>query len=237
MNVDNLISINMARKPGAIFGMFILIVLSACEKPAITNVASTDVFIKSMISGSDTLFAIAHAVYSYNRMSLVSVKSPDGDSIALPGNVDGGISIYKDPSLALGDYRKILPLVGTYTYYITYRDNSQQVLTNALGADYLLPNVIDSLTRSQDGSSVLLKWNKVDAAQFYQIRVTMGETEVIAAFLVPQAEKLGVELPYSSFSRFAPGPFTVELDALLYESTNYSQLQAMSNSYVSINLP
>lgn len=219
-----------------VLGILVLFGLLACEKATVTNVATADVFVKTIINKGDTLFGVAHSVFSYNKMSSVSVKSPSGDSIPLPGNVDGGISIFKDPSLTSEDYNKVLPLTGIYTYNVTFKDKTQQVYTNALGANFLLPAVIDSLVKSQDGLSVLLKWRKVEGAQFYQVRVTKGNSEIIPAELISQEAELKFELPISSFSRYSPGTFTIELDALLYESTNYSQLQALSISYGSITL-
>lgn len=217
-------------------GILVLVGFSTCEKATVTNVATADVFIKTLINEGDTLFGVAHSVFSYNKMSSVSVKSPGGDSIPLPGNADGGISIFKDPSLTSGDYNKVLPLTGIYTYIVTFKDKTQLVYTNALGANFLLPAVIDSLFKSQDGLSVLLKWRKVEGAQFYQVRVTKVNSEIIPAELISQEAELKFELPISSFSRYSPGTFTIELDALLYESTNYSQLQALSISYGSITL-
>lgn len=219
---------------GPVLGILVLFGLLACEKATVTNVATADVFIKTLINEGDTLFGVVHSVFSYNKMSSVSVTSPAGDSIPLPGNADGGISIYKDPSMTSGEYNKVLPLAGIYTYNVTFKDKTQQVYTNALGANFLLPAVIDSLVKSQDGLSVLLKWRKVEGAQFYQVRVTKGDSEIIPAELISPAAELRVELPISFFSHYLPGTFTIEVDALLCESTNYSQLQAFSVSYGSI---
>jgi hypothetical protein len=227
-----------ARIRQLISGLLILMTFCGCEQTTVTNVATADVFIKTIINEGDTLFGTAHSVVSFNRMSFVSVKSPAGDSIPLPGNVDGGISIYKNPSLSSDDYSKVLPLTGTYTYNVKFKDKSQQVFNNTLGADFLLPAVIDSLFKSSDGQSLVLKWSPVQGAQFYQIRVTTGNTEVIPAKLYSSTGgDEEVQFPIASFSQYMPGIFTFELDALLYESTNYLLLQAMSNSNGSISLP
>ena len=232
----------MDKIPGLILiNMLLLFGLSNCQQTTVTDVATADVFIKTIINQGDTLFGTAHSVFSYNRMSFVAVKPPNGDSIPLPGIVDGGISIFKDPSLALGDYKKVLPLAGTYTYDVTFKDKSQQTLTNALGADFILPAVIVSLVKSSDGLSVILNWNTVPGAQLYQIRVTKGTTEVIPAQLYSPAASssaiLEVQFPITSFSRYLPGTFTVELDALLYESADLLLIQAMSVTNWSIALP
>jgi len=219
-----------------VWGILILAGFSACEQTTVTNVATADAFIKTIINQVDTLFGVAHSVVSYNRILSASVKSPSGDSIALPGNADAGISIYKEPSVSSGDYSKSLPLAGTYTYDVTFKDKTKQVLNNTLGADFLLPAEIDSLGLATDGQSIVLKWNPVQGAQFYQIRVTIGNTEVIAAKLYSAEQGLEVQFPISYFSRYMPGTFTIELDGLLFESTTYSLLQAMSVSYGSITL-
>jgi hypothetical protein len=217
-------------------GVLLLTVFFSCEQATVTDVATADVFIKTIINQGDTLLGVAHSVFSYNRMASVSVKSPAGDSIQLSGNVDSGISIYKDPSLTSGDYRKTLPLTGIYTYDVTFKDKSMQVLNNTLGADFILPAVIDSLGLAADGQSVVLKWNPVQNAQFYQVRVTKGNNEVIPATLYSLAGGLEVQFPISSFSGYKPGTFTIELDALLFESTAYTLLRAMSITYGSITV-
>jgi len=220
-----------------IWSLLVLIAFTSCEQATVTNVATADVFIKTIIDQGDTLFGVAHSVVSYNRMSAASVKSPKGDSIPLPGITDGGISIFKEPSLTSGDYSKVPPLAGTYSYDVTFKDKSVQVLSNTLGADFLLPAVIDSLILSSDGQSIVLKWSPVNAAQYYQIRVTNGNTEVLPARLYPSSGTLEVQFPIGSFSRYMPGTFTFELDALLFESTDLSLLQAMGVSYSSLTLP
>jgi hypothetical protein len=111
-----------------------------------------------------------------------------------------------------------------------------QVLNNTLGADFILPAVIDSLGLAADGQSVVLKWNPVQNAQFYQVRVTKDNNEVIPATLYSLDGGLEVQFPISSFSGYKPGTFTIELDALLFESTAYTLLQAMSITYGSITL-
>jgi hypothetical protein len=209
-------------------GLLVLITFSRCEQTTVTDVASADAFIKTIVNQGDTLFGVAHSVFSYNGMTSVSVKSPDGDSIQLPGITGNGISIYKDPSLTAGDYSKTLPSDGVYKYDVTFRDKSTQALNNTLGADFILPAVIDSLGLSPDGQSVVLKWNPVQNAQFYQIRVTKGNAEVIPAKLYSPEGGLEVQFPISFFSSYKPGTFTIELDGLLFESTAYLLLQAMS---------
>lgn len=217
--------------------LLVTIAISACEKTEVTNVATADVFVKTIINQGDTLFGVAHSVYSYNRMTSVSVKSPEGDSIQLPGIMDKGISIFRDPSLDAGDFSRSFPITGMYTYDVTFKDKSKQVLTNTLGADFLLPCVFDSLNLTTNGQAIILKWNPVQNAQFYQIRITKGNVEVIPAKLHSPDEGLRVQFPISSFSGYSPGNFTIELDGLLFESSSLTLLQAMSVTYASINIP
>ena len=245
MPLYNLIKMIKGKINRLIWGIVVISCFAACEKATITDVATADVFIKTIINQSDTLFGVAHSVASYNRMSAVSVKSPAGDSIPLPGIVDGGISIYKNPTLAAGDFKKTHPLSGIYTYDVTFKDKTVQVLTNTLGADYILPPVIISLAKSADGLSVILVWVPVPGTQLYQIRVTSGNNEVIPAQLytattTPTQNTTGaleVSFPIASFSRYMPGTFTVELDALLFESSDLLLLQAMGISNGTITLP
>ncbi len=217
-------------------GILFWVTIISCQQTTITNVATADVFIKSIVNQGDTLFGVAHSVFSYNRMISVSVINPDGDSIPLPGIADKGISIYKDPSLTSGDFVSTLPLAGVYKYDVTFKDKTQQTFSNTLGTDYILPAEIDTLDLSQDGQSVNLKWNPVPGAQSYQIRVTKGNTEIIPAKLYSSSDGLEIQFPVSSFTNYLPGTFTIELDALLFETSGSSLLQAMSIAYGSISL-
>lgn len=214
-----------------------LLGLSSCQQTTVTNTATADVFIKTIINQGDTLFGTAHSLVSFNRIASAAVKTPKGDSIPITGTTDGGISVYKDPSLERGDYKKVLPLAGIYTYDVTFKDKTTQVVTNTLGTDYVLPPVINSLVKSADGQSVVLDWSSVQGAQLYQIRITSGNNEVIPATLYSPTGVLEVQFPITSFSRYMPGTFTVELDALLFESADFRLLQAMGTSNGTITLP
>lgn len=154
----------------------------------------------------------------------------------LPSKVDEGLSFFKDPSLDSGDFNITPPASGLYSYRVTFKDNTQTVLTNTLGANYLLPAKIDSFGRSADGQFVVVKWNAVNDAQGYQIRIVKGNTEVIPAKIYYQLSPLRVQFPISSFGSNLPGNYIVELDALLFESTTHQLLQAMSVSKDSIQL-
>jgi len=216
--------------------LFIIFVFSSCEKTTVTNKATADVFIKSIVYQGDTLFGIAHSVFSYNGISQVSVKNPQGDTLLLTSKVDDGISFFKDPSINSGDFSTSLPGSGLYSYRVTFKDKTQTTYTNTLGANSLLPAKIDSFDRSADGQFIVLKWNPVNEAQGYQVRIVKGNTEVIPAKSYYELNPLRVQFPVSTFTSFSPGTFTVELDALLFESAAHQQLQALSVSKDSIQL-
>lgn len=208
--------------------IFIFLGFMSCEKTTVTNQATADVFIKSILYQGDTLHGAAHSVFSYNGIKEVSVKTPQGDTLLLPSESDQGISVYLDPSIDGGNYSVLPPSPGTYTYRVIFKDGTKTTLTNILGGNYLVPAKIDSIARSADGQFVILKWEPVKDAQGYQIRITKGNTEVVAAKSYFQLDKLRIEYPISSFSPYLPGTFTVELDALLFESSAHQSLQAMS---------
>lgn len=214
----------------------VILCFASCDKATVTNQASADVFIKSISYQGNTLFGVAHSVFSYNGISQVSLKPPQGDTLLLPSKVDEGLSFFKDPSLDSGDFNITPPASGLYSYRVTFKDNTQTVLTNTLGANYLLPAKIDSFGRSADGQFVVVKWNAVNDAQGYQIRIVKGNTEVIPAKIYYQLSPLRVQFPISSFGSNLPGNYIVELDALLFESTTHQLLQAMSVSKDSIQL-
>jgi hypothetical protein len=216
----------------------ILVILGfiSCDKVTVTNQATADVFIKSIAYQGDTLFGVAHSVFSYNGISQVSVKTPQGDTLLLPSEVDKGLSFYKDPSFSSGDFNTTPPASGLYSYRVTFKDKTQTVLTNTLGANFLLPAKIDSFGRSADGQFIVVKWNAVNEAQGYQIRIVKGNTEVIPPKIYYQLSPLRVQFPVTSFVSNLPGTFRVELDALLFESAAHQLLQALSVSKDSVQL-
>ena len=222
--------------------LLLVVVLSisgftSCEKETIANQATADVFIKSIVFQGDTLYGLAYSAFSFNGIKQVSVKPPQGDSLILPDKVDGGISVFKDPSIEAEDFSSVLPTPGVYTFRVTFKDNVQTSYPNTLGANFLLPAVIDSLGKSQSGQSVVLKWIPVAEAQAYQVKVTKGDTEIIPSKLyAAQADLLRIEFPIASFSPHLPATFTIVLDALMFESSGTRQLQAMSVSLGSIDL-
>ncbi len=216
----------------------ILVILGfiSCDKVTVTNHATADVFIKSISYQGNILFGVAHSVFSYNGISQVSLKTPQGDTLLLSSKVDEGLSFFKDPSFDSGDFNINPPASGLYSYRVTFKDKTQTVLTNTLGANYLLPAKIDSFGISSDGRFIVLKWNPVSEAQGYQIRVVKGNTEVVPARSYYELNPLRIEFPFSSFMPYLPGTFTVEVDAILFESAAHQQLQALSVSKDSIQL-
>jgi hypothetical protein len=206
----------------------------SCDKGTVTNQAIADAFIKSLIYQGDTLYGVAHSVVSYNGIKQASVRTPEGDTLLLPSKTDNGISFYKEPAFQNGDLTVVPPNSGTYSYRVTFRDNTQSTFTNTLGGNYLRPVRIDSLNRLNQ--SVVLRWDPVPDAQGYQIRIVKGNSEVIAAKVYFELDPLRLEYPISSFSPYLPGTFTVEVDALLFESSAHQQLQAISVSTASVDL-
>lgn len=216
----------------------ILIILGflSCDKTTVTNQATADVFIKTVAYQGDTLFGVAHSVFSYNGISQVSLRTPLGDTLLLPSKVDEGLSFFKDPLLNTGDFNLTPPSSGLYTYRVTFKDKTQTVLTNTLGANFLLPAKVDSFGRSADGQFIVVKWNPVNEAQGYQLRIYKGNTEVIPSKIYYELNPLRVQFPITNFASGLPGTFTLELNALLFESTGRQLLQALSVSKDSIQL-
>lgn len=213
-----------------------LIGFLSCDKATVTNQASADVFIKTISFQGGTLFGVAHSVFSYNGINQVSLRTPQGDTLLLPSKIDEGLSFYKEPALNSGDFNLTPPSSGLYTYRVTFKDKTQTVLTNTLGGNFLLPAKIDSFGRSADGQFIVVKWSPVNEAQGYQLRIYKGNTEVIPSKIYYELSPLRVQFPVTDFVSGLPGTFTVELNALLFESTARQLLQAISVSKDSIQL-
>jgi len=171
--------------------LLILLGFLSCDKATVTNQASADVFIKTIAYQGNTLFGVAHSVFSYNGINQVSVRPPLGDTLLLPSKTDEGLSFYKDPALNSGDFNLTAPSSGLYTYRVIFKDKTQMVLTNTLGGNFLLPAKIDSFGRSADGQFIVVKWNPVNEAQAYQLRIYKGNTEVIPPKIYYELNPLG----------------------------------------------
>jgi hypothetical protein len=219
----------------------ILFTLSGCEKQKITNQASVDVFVKAIKNSSGTtVYTALHSVFSYNIMTAVSVKSPDGTTTQLTNYENAGNSFYNEP--ATTDYTSTAPSAGTYTYTVTFNDGEQITYTNSLLATSLQPAVITGLTKNTGGDSIYITWNAIAGTQAYQLKVSNGTKQVYyqAAFADGSTPlKASLRLGYSLSTIFTNGAgvYTFEIDGLLFESTSSADyLQAISLSSKDITL-
>lgn len=219
----------------------IILSFSGCEKAKVTNQATADVFVKSIKNAQGaTVYTAVHSVFSYNVMKSVSVTSPSGTIILLTNYENGGNSFYNEPVEA--DYSTTAPPAGTYTYLAKFNDGEEITYTNALSAATILPANITSLAKSANVDSVYIKWDAIASAHAYQLKVMKGTTQVYyqPAFVdasVPLKPNLRLGLRISNLiSNAGSGTFDFELSGLLFESTTYDYLQAISTATQSVEL-
>ena len=218
----------------------IMLGLSGCEKAKVVNVASADVFIKAIKNDQGIpVYAAIHSVFSYNTMTSVSAKSPDGTSIALINYMNTGNSFYNDPPVTA--YSTTLPPVGAYTYAVKFNDGEEIPYSNTLSSSALLPANITSLVKSAKGDSVYISFDAIAGVDFYQIKVRKEDKQVfIAENLIDQSspKKTNLRYPFllSSLTSSISGTYTFEITGLLYESTAYDYLQAISTATKDIAL-
>ena len=230
---------------------FILLGLTGCEKATIVDVATADAFIQSIKNPNDTsqvVFAVVHSVFSYNLMTTVSVEaplsaaSPDSISTSLINYAKMGNSFYNHPV-----YSTSLPTPGTYTYSVTFKDGQVISFNNTLLYNILLPPDITYLAKNATADSVYISWNAVANAQAYQVKVTKGTVTGASATQVfyaapfkdtsnPPRANLTISVPLSAVTPYGAGTYTFEVDALLYESSAYTYLQAIGTSTKVITL-
>ena len=219
----------------------ILLGFSGCEKAKITNQATADVFVKAIKNAQGaTVYTAVHSVFSYNVMKSVSATSPDGTTKQLTNYENGGNSFFNEPVAA--DYSTTIPTIGTYTYLAKFNDGEEITYTNVLSAASILPANITSLAKTANGDSVYIKWDAIATAHAYQLKVLKGTTQVyyqpaFADASVPLKPNLKLGFRVSNLtSNAGTGTYDFELTGLLFESTTYDYLQAISTSTQSIEL-
>ena len=220
--------------------MAVLFLLSGCEKAKVVNDASCDVFTKAITDASGTtVYTAIHSVFSYNSMKSVSVKSPDGLTMDLTNFQNSGNSFFNQP--VESDYVQLPPTAGVYTYTVTFSDGEVKTYTNTLASSSLQPAVITSLSKNSKGDSVYFAWNAIPSVDAYQLKVSRGTTQVFyqAAFKdgsSPLKANLKVGFLVSYLSSGVAGTYTFELSGMLFETTDYSFIQALSTSTKDIDL-
>lgn len=219
----------------------ILVGLSGCEKAKVENVASADVFVKSIKNAAGaTVFTPIHSVFSYNKMTSVGVTSPGSSSVLQLKNFEnGGNSFFNEPVDA--DYSTTVPTAGSYSYAVKFDDGEEKVYTNTLSAAFLAPANITSLAKSADGDSVYIKWDAITNTHAYQLKIMKGTTEIFfkPAFAdnnTPQKANLTIGFLINNLTTTGSGTYSFELTGLLFESTTYDYIQAISTSSKDIAL-
>jgi hypothetical protein len=168
-----------------------------------------------------------------------TVDVPGSTSVSLVDNSGTGFTFLKDTSMAPGPYSHTPPAGGIYTFHVTFNDGEHKVFTNTITSTFLLPPVIDSLYKKPFGTdqSVRLKWEPVVNAQFYQIRISSGDNEIQPWGLnTKDATALSFERLIWNFSNYLPGTLLFEVRAVLYEPSDETHVQAISQTSAAIDL-
>jgi len=220
----------------------IMLGLSGCEKAKVTNEATADVFVKAIKNAQGTtVYTAIHSVFSYNVMKSVSVTSPGGATLQLTNFENGGNSFFNEP--AVTDYSTTVPTAGAYTYLAKFNDGEEITYTNTLANTSLLPASITSLQKSANGDTVYIKWDAIATTHAYQLKVMKGTTQAyyqpaFADGSVPLKSSLRLGIPVATLlsSGSGSGTYTFELTGLLFESTTYDYIQAISTATQDIAL-
>jgi hypothetical protein len=221
-------------------GALIVIGLSGCEKIKVQNEASADVFVKAIKNAQGTtVYTSIHSVFSYNKMTSVSVKSPGGTAMQLINFDNSGNSFYNEP--ATSDYLPTPPMTGNYTYTVIFDDGEEKTYTNSLSSSVLATANITSLAKTANGDSVYIKWDAIPGTHAYQLKVMKGTTQIyyqpaFADGSVPLKPNLRLGFLTSNLNSSGSGTYTFDLSGLLFESTAYDYLQSISSSSKDIEL-
>lgn len=218
----------------------IMLGLSGCEKATVENIAAADVFVKAIKNAQgETVYVPIHSVFSYNKMTSVSVTSPSGTSTSLINYENGGNSFYNEPADA--DYLTTQPAVGTYTYTVKFDNGEEKTYTNSLSDSKILPANITSLTKTANGDSVYIYWDAIANVDFYQIKIQKGTTQILYADGLydsssPKKQNLRMGFLLSNLISNSSGIYTFEIAGKLYETIAHDYLQALSSSTKDITL-
>ena len=217
--------------------ILVLLGFTECKKSTNHDQATADVFIQATKNQNDTsqvVYAAVNSVFSYNQMTSVTAVAPDNTSMTLLNYGNLGNSFYNNPV-----YIATPPPTGVYTYNVKFSDGQEITLTNTLASNTLLPPRITSLSTNQNADSINISWNAVANAQAYQLKVTKGTgASLIIVYNVPPfmdsssplRASLILGVPLSTVSAYGAGAYTFELDALLYETSAFTYIQAIGVS-------
>ena len=227
-----------------VLGIAIMIGFTRCEKGTVVSEATADVFIQSIKNPKDTSFTVyaaIHSVFSYNLISSASVVTPEGITLQLTDYEKLGNSFYNAPPDST--YSPIPPTLGSYTYTVTFKDKEVLSYTNSLSSTFISPPTITSLVQSADKDTVYMSWKTVSNADGYQIKITKLDTitKVVTQvrYISPFNDSttppkssltLGIPISYFSSSLNSSEKYSLQLDALLFENTVNSLLQAMGTT-------
>lgn len=219
----------------------IMLGLSGCEKAKVTNEASADVFVKSIKNAQGaTVYTAIHSVFSYSPMKSVSVTSPGGAPLQLTNFENGGNSFFNEP--AVTDYSTTAPASGAYTYLVKFNDGEEITYTNSLATAALLPANITSLAKTAAGDSVYIKWDAIASTHGYRLKIMKGTTDInpkssiFADTSSPLKASLRLGFRVSDLTASGSGTYTFEITGLLFETTAYTYIQAISTSSADIVL-
>jgi hypothetical protein len=218
----------------------IMLGLSGCEKIKIQNEASADVFIKAIKNAEGIIvYAPLHSVFSYNTITSASVKSPDAKTMQLANYDNSGNSFFNEPQAA--DYLTSIPATGSYTYTVLFSDGEEKTYTNSLSSAIISPANITSLAKTANGDSVYIKWDAIANVHAYQLKITKGTSQIyyqtpFSDGSVPLKSSLKIGFLVSSLNSSGPGTYTFDLSGLLFETTAYDYLQAVSSSTKNVEL-
>ena len=218
----------------------IMVGLAGCEKATVTNEATADAYIKSIKNAQGvSVYVVVHSVFSYNVMKSVNVTSPDGTTKQLPNYQNAGNSFFNEPVDA--DYQSLVPAAGAYTYTVTFNNGEVITYSNTITNAVVLPPNITSLAKTTAGDSVYIAYDAVATAHGYQVKIMKG-TELIYSSdpfsdtSSPKKANLKIGFKISNITSGGAGTFTFHIAGLLYETTNYDYLQAISEASKDIAL-
>jgi len=230
----------MKKLQGITLIILALFALAGCEKQAVDKTASADVLVKAIKNAQgNTVYTTIHSVFSYNKMTSVGVIAPGGRTFELTNFANAGNSFFNQP--AETDYSSNPPTVGTYNYTVRFEGGEEKIYYNSLSSAVVQPAEITSLAKNAMGDSVYIYWKAIADTDGYQMKVMKDSTQIyyqqpFQDVSNPKKLVLRLGLPIAVFSPTGPGTYTFEISGLLYESTAYQYLQAISTSSQNIVL-
>jgi len=219
--------------------LLMLLGLMACKKDKRVDDAVADVYVKSMSVDGQIEYALAHYVLGQSSIATVTVSMPDATIGHLSTYDNSNTLFYLEPTTN-SSYSATLPPSGTYTYTVRFDDGVEKTVTDVLGSGCIAPPNITTLSKSDDGTKLMMRWDPLTGAEYYRYFISKDGTAIYNSNLFSLANTSDnyIEIPTYLISSYLNGTqtYTIELAAFKYQSLDDGKIESASTTTTQIVL-